>query len=129
MQKWASAHSKRARPVFFKAFVEGLNQSSPANLGSSEYIDILMGQRGAPPRREASRPAIQVQMGGRAIVPGAVNNLLDEILMRPAARGRTVREHILMLNRPPGDQPLFNINAEPFFPEFANLGFQLPRQR
>lgn len=29
MQKWASAQQKRARPVFFKTFVEGLNQQGP----------------------------------------------------------------------------------------------------
>ena len=53
MQRWATAQQKRTRPVFFKAFVEGLSQQSPQNMGSSEYIDILMGTRGTPPiRRE-----------------------------------------------------------------------------
>jgi hypothetical protein len=98
-------------------------------MGSSEYIDLLMGQRGIPQRREMpQRPALQVQLGGaRAVVQGAVNNLIEEFMMRPGQRARpAVREHILMLNRPrEPPMPMFNINAEPFFPEIQ--GMPMPR--
>lgn len=47
-----------------------------------------------------------------------VNNLIDQI-MRPGPRRPFLRDQILMMSRPREHpaQPLFNINAEPFYPD------------
>lgn len=93
-------------------------------MGSSEYIDVLMGQRGSAARAN-SRPAISVQLAGRAnaMANEVMNGIINQ-MMRPDQRVRPIVRDIVMMNRP-GEGQMFNLNAEPFFPD--RIGIQLPR--
>lgn len=64
-----------------------------------------------------------------------MNGLIDQLMRPPAPRVNRLRDQILLENRPGGPVPVFNLNAEPFYPpgygrldNLAGINLQLPRQ-